>query len=915
MEQSSSKPTFLICPACQGKGQLGIGPCLSCNGHGVYSWTAGRLLYWGKKINNRDIWQRRISDIINKVFSGVLLLIGLFGLFFLLQFFLKVRDYGFIFDSLFHEKHPELLVFWFSAWVDLYIYYRLAGKKEPGKRNVLTAQIAEKTAAPLSWEDANQFGNKLKIDISHSFNAEALKAIEKAWQMAEKLKHREVEPLHLLGASLGFSKTALIFGRLGIPLQSLKDRISQAFLSFFVDKGALIEPELSLRFKQILLQSYVVALEKRHRKVNLFDVLISCALLETPTYEVLYDLEINEDKLRNVVVWIETQEELAKKRKRFSFLAQLKPKGAMNRAMTAIATPMLDTLGQDLTLLARNGYLGACVARDKETEDIFSILETKNGGVLLIGNPGTGRTTIIEGIAQRMVTEEVPKILEDKRLVSLSLSALVAGASKTGSVEERVAAVISEVRRSGNIILFIGDIHNMIGIQTTQGELDISEILAQILKSQGVIVLATTTPADYRRYLEGTALDEALEKVQISEPKGNQAIQILEVKSGSIEYRQQIFFSYDSIAETIKFADRYIHDRYLPEKAITILEQAAVAVRKNRGKDGIVQKEDIAKIISERTNIPVTKITEKESVKLLHLEEKIHERMVDQEPAVKAAASALRRARAQLRDIKRPIANLLFLGPTGVGKTQLSKIVASVYFGSEKNMIRLDMSEYQEQTSIERLIGDVGTKTPGFLTEAVRQTPFSLLLLDEIEKAHPDILNVFLQVMDDGRLTDAFGRTIDFTNIILIATSNAGSQYIQDQMRAGSVYETIKRGLLEQELKTYFRPEFLNRFDDIIVFKPLSRTEIEQIASLLLAEVQVQMQTKGISLEVTPDAVKELAEAGFDPQFGARPLRRVIQERVSNALAKVILQGEVGRRDVVILGAGDKIEIKKAKRL
>lgn len=471
--------------------------------------------------------------------------------------------------------------------------------------------------------------------------------------------------------------------------------------------------------------------------------------------------------------------------------------------------------------------------------------------------------------------------------------------------------IMSEIVRAGNVILFIPNIHNMIGVRTTEGELDISEVLADALKKNLFIVIATSITGEYRKYIENKSLGGFLQKVEINEPDKNATIQILEANVMSIEGREHIYFSYASLAKAFDLSTRYISERFLPDKAINLLQEVAIYVKNKRGRQTIVQADDVAAIIAEKTSIPVTKITEQEGEKLLKLEDEIHRRIVDQDEAVKMVASALRRARTELRDLKRPIVNLLFLGPTGVGKTELAKTVAEVYFGDENKMARLDMSEYQTAESIYRLIGTPDSKESGQLTEQIRRNPFTLLLLDEIEKAHSDILNVFLQVMDDGRLTDALGRTIDFTNVILIGTSNAGTDFIQEEMQNGTSVAEIQNRLVRERLKNYFRPEFLNRFDGVIVFKPLGKVEIKQIAQLLLNKLAKQMIEKGITLKATDEAVTELSEAGFDPIFGARPLRRVIQERVNDALAQYLLTGKIGRRDIAILEKGGIIKVEK----
>jgi ATP-dependent Clp protease ATP-binding subunit ClpB len=396
------------------------------------------------------------------------------------------------------------------------------------------------------------------------------------------------------------------------------------------------------------------------------------------------------------------------------------------------------------------------------------------------------------------------------------------------------------------------------------------------------------------------------------------AIRILESKAGAVEARHRVFFSYAAIEKIVHLSNRYIHDRRLPEKALTLLDEVAAYTRAAKGERAVVTGDDAAAVISRRTNANVAAVTEDEASKLLHLEERMHQRMVGQDYAVTAVANALRRSRAELRDPKRPIGVFLFLGPTGVGKTELAKTVAEVYFNDEQNMIRLDMSEYQDTSSLARLLGAPPASagaTGGYLTEAVRTNPFSLVLLDELEKAHPDVLNVFLQVFDDGRLTDSGGRTIDFTNTIIIATSNAGTDVIQQRMKEARSIQQIREELVEQVLGQYFRPEFLNRFDDVIVFTPLSPEEIAKITERLLQKVAMQLAARGITLRVSAEAIRELAAAGFDPIYGARPLRRVIQEKVDNALATFLLTGKLGRRDVAVLESGGVIRVESAPEL
>jgi ATP-dependent Clp protease ATP-binding subunit ClpA len=413
--------------------------------------------------------------------------------------------------------------------------------------------------------------------------------------------------------------------------------------------------------------------------------------------------------------------------------------------------------------------------------------------------------------------------------------------------------------------------------------------------------------------LEKSPLAQALQKIPVEEPERNEAIQIVESKIGGIENKNKVIFTYDAVAAVVDLSIRYLHDSFLPVKAIQLADEVGLVVGK-RGKEWAqVTKEDVAALVSEKARVNVTAVTKKEGAELLNLEERLHERIVGQNEAVKAISAALRRSRTELRATNRPIANFLFLGPTGVGKTELAKVTSEVFFGSEDAMIRIDMSEYQDASASQKLIGGAGEV--GILTEAVRKNPFSLVLLDEFEKAHPDILNLFLQVMDDGRLTDGTGRTVDMTNVILVATSNAGTQYIQDAVVAKTPYEAIRAHLLEEELKSIYKPELLNRFDGVMVFTPLSEDEVVQITYLMLKTVTARLEAKGIHLRPTDEAVYELAKLGYDPKFGARPLRRVIQEQVDDKIAEFLLRGDVARRDTLILKPQGVVEIEKAVAL
>jgi len=907
---------FIICPECHGHGFQGLKKCPVCSGRGVYLCFGGYALSF-KKIFNP---QEKIHAIGNSFFRIIFKIVSFLFILWGVVCFLKIITDLFklplpLFLTEFLPLNDLWLIFWSAVLVSCYLTYSHERKKEKKIKIWPKSKIAQPREL-LNFTDIKNLPAKYKIEVFASFSKSSSVLIRRAWSLARKHKNSQILPIHILGAALKDSDIKLVLARLGLNYKVLQEKIERSLVA--PNESQIKETSqitCGLAVKKIILFAYALAGQKGRLNLSPLEILESLVVNDDLVREIFYDLEIDAHQIKNVCLWIDLYNEFRSHQHYFLQRSRFKPKGAINKAYTAIATPNLDAYSQDLTQLARNNYLQFCVNREKEKEDIFRIFSTERQSIILVGQPGVGKSTLVGGIARLMVTEDVPEILEDKRLVSLSLANLIAGASRPGDIEARLQAIINEVSVSGNIILFIKDIHNMIGMKTTQGELDISEILANVLKAKSFLLIATSIPKEYHRLIEGQALGETLQKIDIEEPDKNINIQILEAHAAFVESKEQVYFSYRAIERIVDLSKRYIHDRFFPEKAVNLLKEVAIMVKRARGKKNIIRPEDVAELIAQKVKIPVTKITQEESKALLGLEDRIHQRLINQNEAVNAVSAALRRARTELRNKKRPIVNLLFLGPTGVGKTELAKTVAEVYFGDEDRMIRIDMSEYQDSSSIGRLLGIASENRGGYLTEAVRRNPYSLLLLDEIEKANPDILNIFLQVMEDGRLTDALGRTIDFTNIILIGTSNAGTEFIQEGLRKNMSMEDIKEVLLQEKLKPHFRPEFLNRFDGLIVFKTLGKTEIQKIAELLLNKLSKQLEAKGIIFRATEEAIEELAEAGFDPAFGARPLRRAIQDKVNNLLADFLLTGKVSRRDVVILEKGGNLKVEQANRI
>ena len=618
---------------------------------------------------------------------------------------------------------------------------------------------------------------------------------------------------------------------------------------------------------------------------------------------------------------------------------------------------MVDEYSRDLTRMAKEGRLDPVIGRIEEVETIIEILSrrTKNNPVL-IGDPGVGKTAIVEGLAQWIVNDEAPDTLADKRILALDLSGMVAGTQYRGEFEERLKKVLQEVRDNPNDqIIFLDELHTVVGAGAVEGSMDASNMLKPALAYGEMRLVGATTVDEYRKNIEkDAALERRLQPVLIGEPSVDEAIEILRGLKDRYEAHHLVRITEEAIVAAAELSDRYVADRFLPDKAIDLVDQASARVRlRARIKRGVtkaldeelrslqkdhsgepqepeekgtgtaeqesggdrrppvgeVTAEDIAEVVSRATGIPVSQLTEEERERLLRLEGKLHERIVGQEEAVEAVAEAIRRARAGLSDPNRPIGSFLFLGPTGVGKTELARALADALFGDEAATIRIDMSEFQEKHTVSRLVGAppgyVGHEEAGQLTEAVRRRPYTVVLLDEIEKAHQDVFNVLLQILDDGRLTDAKGRTVDFKNAVVIMTSNFGAERIRAHARRNESFEDLKEDM-NRLLRNTLRPEFVNRIDEVILFRSLGKDQIAQIACLLLDHTSRRLKAQGIGLEFTEAAVALIAEEGFDPEFGARPLRRAIQRRVDNVLSRMVLQGSLERGDkLVVVGAGE----------
>jgi ATP-dependent Clp protease ATP-binding subunit ClpC len=777
------------------------------------------------------------------------------------------------------------------------------------------------------------------------FTSEAIKVIMLAQEEARRLGHNFVGTeqilLGLIGEGTGVA--AKVLSELGVTLKEARREVEK-----IIGRGSgFVPPEIPFtpKVKSLFEQSFREANSLGHNYINTEHLLLGLTEAgEGVAAKVLQNLGLDLKNVRMNVI-----RRLGEGTSVFASTG-----GSSKRSQNAT----LEEFGRNLTRLAQEGQLDPVVGREKEIERTIQILgrRTKNNPVL-IGEPGVGKTAIAEGLAQRIVNQDAPEVLLDKQVISLDMGSLVSGTRFRGDFEERIKKVVEEVRSAGNIILVIDEVHTLVGAGGTEGGLDAANILKPALARGELQCIGATTLNEYRQHIErDAALERRFQSVLIGEPSVDETIEILYGLRGAYEQHHKVHISDAAVVAAAQLSDRYISDRFLPDKAIDLIDEAGSRVRLRHSRTSsnkelkqqlaniakakqeavrlqnfdkaaelrqeeitlqaesqvdkivnspIVDEEDIAQIVASWTGVPVNKLTESESELLLHLEDTLHERLIGQEQAVTAVSRAIRRARVGLKNPHRPIASFIFSGPTGVGKTELAKSLASYFFGAEEALIRLDMSEYMEGHTVSKLIGSppgyVGYDEGGQLTEAVRRRPYCVLLFDEIEKAHPDVFNMLLQLLDDGHLTDAKGRKVDFKNTLIILTSNIGSKVIEKgggglgfefDNEASASYNRI-RTLVNEELKAYFRPEFLNRLDDIIVFTQLAKDEVKQIADIMLQEVASRLTEKGITLEVT-DRFKDLVvEEGYNPSYGARPLRRAIMRLLEDPLAEAMLSGEV----------------------
>ena len=804
------------------------------------------------------------------------------------------------------------------------------------------------------------------------FTEKANKALNLAIESAEEMRHNYVGTEHILYGLVkeGSGVAATALNECGVTEDALREKLES--INGTMSLVELTPDDFTPRTKRVLRAAVIISSKTGYTYVGTEHLLLAI-LSESDSYAVAFleELGVSVERLAQAV----SKGMQGGADDGFGgFENESAPNGSQKGGSA------LDKFGRDLTQAAKNGEIDPVIGREKEIQRVIQILSrrTKNNPVL-IGEPGVGKTAVAEGLALEIAKGNVPEILKDKRVVSLDLTGMVAGAKYRGDFEERIKAAIDEVKKSKNTILFIDELHTIVGAGAAEGSADAANILKPSLARGDFQVIGATTLNEYRKYIEkDAALERRFQPVKVGEPTPEQAVQILKGLRDSYEAHHKVKITDEAINAAVTLSSRYIADRYLPDKAIDLLDEGASKVRlasltspdnvkeledeiadyekekasaineqdferaarlrdeqkelqtklddakkkwqeQQKGNSGEVTAEDIAKIVSEWTGIPVVQLTKEESGRLLNMENVLHERVIGQSEAVTAIAKAIRRGRVGLKDPKRPVGSFIFLGPTGVGKTELCKALAEAMFGDENAMLRLDMSEYMEKHTVSKLIGSppgyVGFEEGGQLTEKVRRKPYSVVLFDEIEKAHPDVFNMLLQILEDGRLTDSQGRTVDFKNTIIIMTSNVGARLITEKQSSlgfnsenENAEESEKKDIKELvtgELRKVFRPEFLNRVDDIIVFNKLNKDEIKQIAVKMLKTLENRLDKMNIKISFTDNAVSEIADKGFDENYGARPLRRAIQNEIEDPLSEQMLEGKVKDGAVVTCDFSD----------
>jgi len=742
-------------------------------------------------------------------------------------------------------------------------------------------------------------------NLAEFLSFEAAKIFKESLRFAKKKKLSQISSLSLLYFALT-SKNKIVdfvFSRILVPRKEIERAIKgllKGQKQGFSSKRINYSPD----FQRVLIKGLKIAREKNHPTLGLGDLLTALSQENSFFKEMEVQFDLRAQDIENLVFWAERLEEKKKKKKRFWDYDNLIRRGTLAKAWTAGYTITLDQFSVDITEVIRKKP-PEIIGHQEELESLERILSRQEGNnVLLVGEPGSGRKSIVYALAKKSLFGQSLSEVNYKRVVFLNLSKLLAQISSQEEVEFILDTIFQETARAGNVILVIDELHNYISQTSKLGTIDISAIISSYLHLPQFQIIGITTYKGLHTAIEQNfSFVSLFEKVEVSEIKKKETLLLLQRFALDAEEKNKILISYPAIREIVNLSERYFPNLPFPEKAIDILDEVSVAAVQKKKKK-IVLPSDVEEIMSEKSQIPIGELKKEEKEKLLNLEKLIHRRIVNQNKAVNEIALAMRRARVDISGRKKPIGGFLFLGPTGVGKTETSKALAEIYFGSEEKMIRLDMSEFQKISDIDRLLGKPGEE--GLLTTPVRENPFSLVLLDELEKAHPDILNLFLQILDEGRLTDGQGRKVDFKNTIIIATSNAGYKIILEAIEKNKKWEKLKKEMLDYLFeKGIFRPELINRFDGVVIFRPLTKENLLEIADLMLQRLKRNLKEKGIEFVITLELKEKIVELGYNPIFGAREMKRIIQDKVENALAQAILKGDLKRGQSVEVIPGD----------
>ncbi len=896
------------CPTCRGMGVVGIRACGTCRGMCRAVVSEKEIICFPLPFTARSVLTRKMQSVLlhAEAFVGAGITLGALALF---VWWLIAHDAYVLATS------PD---FWLSgavfprvsmAFALIGLMYAMAARGRMERRVQKATAIHSAVLRDISWKEIHSRSRRYKKLFTESASDESLRVCDRAYDIAAGAGSTSITPAHFFLALLKSPDIEQVFLRLLLPKGTLEAKIRQLLGE---KQKKQVEPLLEDAGTNVLYYAYVEA-SKHHSGVVLpTDMLAATLMVETKLQEVLFDIGVDANTMTNVISWARLREVMREEYTRSSKAAIHVSKHGIDRAMTAVSTPYLASVSTDLTLRGKYQQLRPCVGREAEVEDIFRSIQSGKGGVLLVGDHGVGKMSIVEGLVDRIIRNECPQFLREKRVLLLSTSALLSGATMS-EAEARLAKVVKEAAKAKNVLLVVPNMHDLTAASRDSEGLDISEAMAEWISRGLLPVIATATREGYEQHIARTRLMSSLSVVAVNEPAETQAIPMLEAHVGSIEYRTGTFITYEAIRSAATSASKFLHDLPLPSSAIELLKEAATLVARQHEKVPLVRSTHVAAVVKQKTGVPESALSHDEAKLLLSLEEELHRTMIGQYEAVSAVSQALRRARTSLASDKRPLATFLFLGPTGVGKTELAKTIAKVYFGGEERMLRFDMSEYQDTQAVYRLIGEPGKPGTGLLTEAVREKPFRLILLDELEKADKGVLNLFLQVFDDGRLTDGTGRAIDFRSTMIIATSNAGSAFIKDHLEKGETVATIRNALMHEELKQTYRPEFLNRFDGVIVFTPLQKDDIRAVAKLMMNDVATRLDERGIELSIDDGAWDALIQKGYDAEFGARPMRRAIQDTVENAIAEKLLEGTVERRDTLVVQSDLSVRVQKSE--